>query len=716
MSDILFDSACASGRPVRLSEPLRQWAWESLRGRYGDEAFRYDSIAMDDIPGYQDFTPIDQYDLAIERIAREAPLRHVPGEPVSGAATLGAALRHYVPVRLKGALWLESVSHLTMDFAGVVAEGLEPRHQLVKARLAEAGLDAEERRFLESADRCFNAMRRFHQRYLDFLADKAPNNAARLRQVPFGPARNFREALQSVWFTFAFARLCGNWPGIGRLDQMLQPFLDQDLRDGVLTMEEAREALAGFMVKGCEWVRSDTPPGSGDAQNYQNLVLAGIDADGREVAGAATRLILDVVEELPIGDFPITLRLNEQTPPWLKEQAARIVRHGGGVLAFYNEPLIIRALTAFGYDAREVRGFANDGCWETQIPGRTHFRYFPFDSLNLLLRKTLRLGEATPAHFDSYADLREAYRADMEAQVEAIFEDNCGRLLEHGADGAWRWARQPGQPCTVVSLLEGGCIESGRSYREGGATYTVMAPHIGGAPDAGNSLYAIDRLCFQERKVSFDQLMRMLQNNWEGEEALRQYVLRRYTYYGNDADDADAYTADVLSMFADSVERLRGRTPILFPAGVSTFGRQIGWAEERSATPFGRRAGEILSGNTSPTPGTDLAGATAVIASYCKGPMERMVNGAALDVKLSPSAVAGENGLQALVSLMDGFLALGGYFIQLDVLDAETLRRAQEDPESYRTLSVRVSGWNARFITLDRSWQQMIIERTQYGL
>ena len=104
------------------------------------------------------------------------------------------------------------------------------------------------------------------------------------------------------------------------------------------------------------------------------------------------------------------LRLNEGTPAWLKEQAARIVRHGGGVLAFYNEPLILRALTSFGYDPREVRGFANDGCWETQIPGRTHFRYFPFDSLNLLLRKTLRLGDETPAHFDSYDDLREAFR------------------------------------------------------------------------------------------------------------------------------------------------------------------------------------------------------------------------------------------------------------------------------------------------------------------
>ncbi len=714
MDHILFDSACASPRPIRLPLTIRQWAWESLHGKYGDEAMRLDSVSMDDIADFGTLPPIEQYDLAIERIARNAPLRYVPGEPVSGSATLGAALDHCVPARFQGKLPLGSVSHLTINFERVVAEGIDAKQRQIHERLRKTTLDAEERRFLESADRCVEALRTYHGRYLSLLDKQAPENAARLRQVPFGPARTFREAVQSVWFTFSFVRLCGNWPGIGRLDKMLNPFLSRELEEGTITLEEAREFLAGFFIKGCEWVRSDTAPGSGDAQNYQNLVLAGIDEEGREVSGPATGLILDIVEELPIGDFPITLRLNEQTPDWLKEKAACVVQHGGGVLAFYNEPLILDALTRFGYEEREARNFANDGCWEVQVPGKTCFGYRPFDSLKVLLSDTLRL-DGEPAHFDDYASLRAAFLARLDDSVEEIFSSTRDTFVKRLLDGSWFWPRREKQPCTVISLFEDGCIEKARSYMEGGAVYSVVSPHIGGAPDVGNSLYAIDRLCFREKKVSFDRLMTILKNNWEGEEALRQYVARHYTYYGNDSDEADAYTCDVLNMFCDCVEKRQGQMPVLFPAGVSTFGRQIEWAPHRPATPFGRRAGELLSGNTSPTPGTDLAGATAVIASYCKGPMIRLTNGAALDVKLSPSAVSGENGIPALTALMDGFVSLGGFFMQLDVLNAELLRRAQEDPDAYRTLSVRVSGWNARFITLDEKWQQMIIERTEHG-
>lgn len=164
------------------------------------------------------------------------------------------------------------------------------------------------------------------------------------------------------------------------------------------------------------------------------------------------------------------------------------------------------------------------------------------------------------------------------------------------------------------------------------------------------------------------------------------------------------------------VAPLNGRCPILFPPGVSTFGRQLEWAPQRAATPSGHKRGEVLSGNASPTPGTDAEGATALICSYCKADLGRQVNGAALDVKLYPATVQGENGTAALVSLIKGFVALGGFFMQLDVLDAAALRAAQENPAAYKTLSVRVSGWNARFVTLNKEWQDMIIARTAQEL
>ena len=259
-------------------------------------------------------------------------------------------------------------------------------------------------------------------------------------------------------------------------------------------------------------------------------------------------------------------------------------------------------------------------------------------------------------------------------------------------------------------------MENARSYLEGGPRYTVISPHIGGAPDVGNSLLAIDRLVYREKRVTLDELRAILRANWEGHEPLRQYVLNRYTYYGNDDDVADAYTVRLLDDFAAMVLKHNGESPILFPPGVSTFGRQIEWAPGRAATPFGARKGDVLAPNASPTPGTDEAGATALIRSYCKLGLGRLTCGAALDVKLLPALARGENGANALVALMDAFVALGGFFMQIDIMDADALRAARENPQAYKSLSVRVSGWNARFVTLNEEWQNMVIERTARGM
>ena len=205
-----------------------------------------------------------------------------------------------------------------------------------------------------------------------------------------------------------------------------------------------------------------------------------------------------------------------------------------------------------------------------------------------------------------------------------------------------------------------------------------------------------------------------MKNNWEGEEALRQYVLTRYTYYGNDNDEVDELASRLLSDFSDICTSFNGKCGYRFPAGVSTFGRQLEWSKQRLATPFGKKAGDVLAANCSPTPNTDREGATAIIRSYCKADLSKLATGAALDIKLLPSSVEGEDGLQALVALIRGFVNLGGFFMQPDVVDASLLREAQDHPENYQTLSVRVSGWNARFVTLNKQWQDMVIEQNEH--
>lgn len=701
-------------RPVRLSGQTRQFAYESLNHKYGKETWETPCVSMDDYDGFENLTPLQKYDAAIERIVKTVPIRICDGEKLSGAATLGLAIQHQIPAAFHSEQGIfSSVSHLTIDFETVLKKGVNDiRKQAEEALENYSGTEKEP--FAQSCVRCLESMKAFHGRYLDALKDKPEYTAnyENLQRVPFEPAQSFHEAVQSIWFTFAFVRLCGNWPGIGRIDWLLGPYLEKDLAEGKLTLEEAREILAHFFIKGCEWVRGGDY-GSGDAQHYQNILLAGVDEDGREVTNAVTYLVLDIIEELGISDFPTTVRINQNTDEKLLTRIAEVIRLGGGVVAVYNEELVIESLVDYGYELREARKFANDGCWEVQIPGKTFFTYIPFDALQILQQSTLD-GYSGKACFSDFKSLYGAFVDDLKNKVtDIIAARNESRFVYTAVPTKdWKWA--PDMPCTVVSLFEEGCINSGHSYLEGGPIYNVVSPHIGGLPDVVNSLYAIKKLVFDEQKVSFFELMQLLKNNWEDNDALRQYALNKYVYFGNDNDEVDNIAKNIISDFSDICDSLISGYKT--PAGVSTFGRQLEWSPWRMATPNGKKAHEILSGNFSPTPGTDREGATAIIKSYCKADLKRTVSGAALDIKLLPAAANGEKGIASIASLIRGFVQLGGHFMQLDVADAQLLKEAQEHPENYQHLSVRVSGWNARFVTLNKQWQDMIIAQTGSGI
>ena len=694
-------------RPARLSEATRRFAFDSLNHKYGLMTKETMAVTMDDYPGFADLSPLGKYDAAIRKIVTDAPIRICDGERLSGAATLGLAISHRVPATFGGEAICSSVSHLTIDFETVLKKGVNHLIAESEASLAKyAGTEREE--FLRSCMASFESLKIYHQRYLAALEGKTEyaENYKNLQKVPFYPAENFYEAVQSIWFTFAFVRHCGNWPGIGRIDWLLGPYLKRDLENGTLTMDEAREILAHFFIKGCEWICGGNY-GSGDAQHYQNILLAGVDEDGNEVTNEVTYLVLDILEEFGISDFPTTVRLNQNTDEALLCRVAEVLRLGGGALALYNEDLIIESLVDYGYELREARKFANDGCWEVQIPGKTFFIYCPFDSLAILQQKTLK-GYDENLSFPDFESLYQAFIRDIGTRVEEIGADRKNAFLFTGVPTKdWKW--KPATPCTIVSIFEEGCIQKGLSYFEGGPVYNVYSPHIGGLPDSVNSLYAIKKLVFDDKKITFPDLMKLLRSNWEADPLLAKYAAGHYTYFGNDNDEVDEIASRIIDDFADLCDALNGSCGYRFPAGVSTFGRQIEWSPARMATPFGKSAHQILSGNFSPTPGTDKEGATAIIKSYTKSNLHRTVSGAALDIKLLPSAVEGERGITSLVALMRGFVALGGHFMQPDVADTALLLEAQKHPEDYQNLSVRVSGWNARFVTLNKEWQDMII-------
>lgn len=711
---VRFHTAASVARPKRLPESLRRWAWDSLHGKYGDEAMRAYAVPIDDIDGFDLMSPTGKYDASIRAIAGNAPVRICDDELVSGAATLGAAMSHCIPVTRNGALVSGSVSHLTIRYDKLISIGLEGYEKEIGQRSASA--DGDEAVFLSSLKNVIDCMRIWHARYLKEAERLGRTDLYELlSRVPEKGATTFHEAVQSLWFQFAFVRLCGNWPGIGRIDELLGEYLHRDLKEGRITKDEARQILASMFIKGCEWICSDTPRGTGDAQFYQNLVLAGKDKDGREVTNEVTYLVLDIVEELPISDFPISVRIHAGTPEKLLTKIARVMRHGGGIVAVYGEDTVLRALVRNGYAPHEARRFANDGCWEVQIPGETDFAYMPFDGLQVFNRA---LGISEGCEIPQCSSVDDVYRLftdELKKQIESIYTNTVSCYAMR--DGEWRWAYDGLCPHSVISLFETGCLEKGRSYFDLGPKYLVRSPHIGGAPDVANTLYAIQQLVFAEKKCTFNELIEILRDNWEGHDELRMYAKNRFSYYGNDNDDCDAYLVRILDDFANIVNETADRhassgLPLRFIPGVSTFGRQIDWLPQRCAVAFGLKKGAILSGNDSPTPGTDASGATAIIKSYCKAPLEKITCGSALDIKIFPETLKGGDGVSALVGLMRGFVSLGGFFMQIDTVDAETLRAAREDPQRYKTLSVRVSGWNARFVTLKKEWQDMIIERT----
>ena len=693
---------------------------KALDGFFGRRILETPFVKADDIPGFENMSMREKYAAALDRIVEECPVYINDGELIVGSASLGDAILPVVPVKYEGNYvfgW--GANHVTMGFDEALRKGLDAYEREIDGYLS-ADRDAERTEVRISMKRALASLRRWHQRYMEALEEKIKTDPQErlkrirdnLKTVPFAPPQTFYQALQSLWFSFAFARLSANWPGLGRMDEYLWPYLREDLEHGRTDMKEAKEQLAHFMIKGCEWINLSFR-GTGDAQHYQNIVLGGIDESGRDISNPVTRMVLEIFAELPISDFPVAVRLNEQTPEWVHELIAQNVAFGGGVVAVYNESTVLKALENYGYPYKEAVRFANDGCWEVQVPGKTYFSYVPFDALQILQKKTLRSYDGTAA-FDSFEDLYRCYAADLREEVLAIARKTRSQFLPE-PQGCARPVWKPTVPCTVVSLFEKNCVERGLSYLEGGPVYNVVSPHIGGFADVVNSLLAIRNLVFEEQKLTFAQLMDVLRCNWEGQEPLRQYVVNRYDYYGCDHDDADALAARLLDSFADACDEADQSTGsgCRFPAGVSTFGRQLAWSGSRLAVPHGYKAGAVLAGTCSPTPGTDRDGATAIIRSYCKLPLERMATGAALDIRLTTSSVRGEDGLSALMALMRGFVALGGFFMQLDVADAAVLRDAQLHPENYQTLSVRVSGGNARFVTLNREWQDMIIEQTE---
>ena len=714
-------------REYKLSEETRKLASRAVAGEFGIEMKSRFCAFIDDAD-FRNKSPAARYDIAVQAVVDQDDIRIIEGELLAGSASFDKTRMAVMPVALQGCdekeVLFRGFDHLTPNFEKVLKRGMRGIEDDIMRSLEIHGDDPQKTEYLHTMLKTIASFRKWHTRYLSALDERIAGSDGLIREryervrrnltsVPFEAAQDFREAIQSLWFTFAFLRALGNWSAVGRIDYLLGEYLEKDLAEGKITVAEAREYVAHFWIKGCEWVALEYTPGnragSGDGQNYQNVVLGGCDSEGRDITNNVTYLVMDVIEELGISDFPISVRISSTTDEKLVRRIAQVMKKGGGILAVYNDDIVISSLVKFGYELSEARTYANDGCWEVQVPGKTDFSYFAWDVLSIFHTKTLKLCDGKPSEvpYHGFDELYRAYLADIDTLFARYLAPYEVSVPNRGISDI--------NP--MISILVEDCIASAVDYGHGGAHYIVRSPHAGGLPDAANALYAIKHVVYDKKMMSLNEFIDIVKNDFEGREDLASYLRTHLSYYGNGDSEGDMMMRRLFRDYTELIGATKTKTGCMFPAGISTFGRQITneFLRSRGANPTGHHKGAFLSNNIDPTPGTDVSGATAVLRSYGALNLVDLPGGTALEIKLSPATVRGEEGTDSLMNMLYAFCSLGCYFMQPDIVDTEYLKKAQEDPETYGNITVRVSGWSSRFRTLSKEWQQMVIERTEMG-
>lgn len=631
------------------------------------------------------------------------------------------------------------VGHLAPDYSRVLNHGLEAMAGEARARLEALDLtdpDAlRSRDFCQAAAIVAAAAVRFANRFAD-LAERLAEGETRAqrrvelieiaricRNVPAQPATTFHEAVQAFWFVHLIIQIESNGHSIspGRFDQYMAPFFDADMANGNLDRAGALELLDGLWIKFNEIMKlrdKTASIGFGGYPLFQNLIVGGQAVHGQDATNDLSYLCLEATRRTRLPQPSLSVRIHHGTPPEFLRAAADLAREGLGLPAFFNDEAVIPVLQNMGVPLDEARGYAEVGCVEPQVPGRTN-GYYPAGFLNLGKLLTLalhngidpltgeRLGPADPAFegFTRYEDVVGALDRQLDFVIrlmvtgDNILDDLHGTLA----------------PNPFVSLLVDDCLARGLAYEQGGAIYNYTGPNTVGLANVADALMAIKRLVFEERRVEMDALLAMLDQDFSGGEGMRLLLLNRAPKFGNDHEEVDEIARALATRILKGFKQYRNLRGGRYEPGLQSISAHALFRDAVAATPDGRTAEMLLAdGGISPAQGRDRRGPTAVIRSAARLDHREASNGTLLNIKLSPQSVAGTAGLENLAALIRTYFQLGGQHVQFNVINSDVLRAAQRHPEQYRDLVVRVAGFSVLFTTIDRVLQEDIIERTEH--
>ncbi len=646
--------------------------------------------------------------------------------------------------------WCEGEGHLVPNFGrlmqgsltAVIDEALRRQQELV-SRFGKDPESVEKHLFLEAVIIVCRAAIRYAKRYAQLLSELARQEADAQRKAELEamsaicdrlyvqPVQTFWEALQFIVLTVAIMSIESNGVSIapGRVDQYLYPYYSRDIAAGRLTRDEAVELCAGLLVNANSycilrpWVKQRWQ--TGYKGGFGNPTLGGQKPDGSDACNELTDVWLDAIPLwkgwTPFVNFRVHGQVNRET---LVHCCEALVQHGSQP-NFIGDQAGVKTHLGYGASLEEARDYAMYGCAESVVPGKATgigIGVWPAYSLAKWFEFALNDGvdpetgiQVGPAcgdltTFERIEDVQQAFRTQVEFFAEIVT----------AASNVWIPVRARLTPCPFLSVFIDHRVELCRDATAGGPpNYNhsqVMQGH--GIIDIADSLAAMDKLVFREKRISTEQLKRALESNYEGPEgeAIRQMLIRRAPKYGNDDDMVDGYAAWAWETFYDAFQGYTNAKGGQFHPTCQTMSANVPSGERVGALPNGRKAGEPLVDNTSPGPGLDVSGVTAVLKSVakCHSARNSSTGAGLVNLKFHPLTLAGRENLEKLADLALTFNDLGGWQMQFNVVSSETLREAQQHPEEYRDLVVKVAGYNAQFIMLDKRLQDQIIARTEY--
>ena len=580
---------------------------------------------------------------------------------------------------------------------------------------------------------CIDAVVTFAQRYAAKASElaQAESDPARRREleqiadvcthVPAHAPRNFWEALQAYWFVhLSVITELNTWDSFnpGRLDQHLHPFYRQGMDEGSLTPENAKELLQCFWVK---FNNQPAPPKvgiteeqSGTYTDFALINVGGLTPTGGDGVNEVSYLILDVVEEMRLTQPSSCIQISKSNPDRFLKRACEVIRTGFGQPSVFNTDVIVKEMLHDGKSMQDARCGGPSGCVTISAFGKescTLTGYINWPKIFELAchdgrdpRTGEQVGPQTgdPRTFTSYDQLMDAYRAQLAHFLDLKIAGNnvIERLYANHL------------PAPFMSVVMSDCIARGIDYHAGGARYNPTYIQGVGIGTVTDSLAAAKYHVFEKQNVSMDELLIATQADFEDSDQLLHALQNHTPKYGNDDDYADMITEDVFNTYYDL---LNGRPNTkggeyrvnLLPTTVHIY-----FGSVTGALPSGRRAGEPVSDGISPSQGADTEGPTAIIKSAARIDHAR-TGGTLLNMKFNPQVLAGEGGIEKLAHLIRAYFKLDGHHIQFNVITADTLREAQEQPEKNRDLIVRVAGYSDYFVDLGAELQNEIIARTE---